>query len=231
MALLEIKNLKYSSRSQPIIKGISMHIHEGETVAITGKSGCGKSTLLKLIAGILVPTGGTVSFDGVNINLMTKAENRAFRRRSAFVFQDAALWANQDILSNVSLPLSIHFPQLSKEERLAEVENMCKIVKYERSLSLRPADLSMGEQKRVAFARAMICKPDLLFLDECTESLDSRGAQVLVRLLHEFEDAGKTMVYVTHSAAFAKEFKGTHYVIDEGVLESSTLVGEERYEV
>lgn len=228
MALLELKNVKYNSRSQPIIKGISMKINEGETVAITGKSGSGKSTLLKLIAGILVPAEGSVSFDGVNINLMSKMENRKFRRRTAFVFQDAALWANQDILANVSLPLRIHFPNLSNEERLAEVENMCKIVKYERSLSLRPADLSMGEQKQIAFARAMICKPEVLFLDECTESLDSRGAQVIVRLLHEFEEAGHTMVYVTHSTAFLMEFKGSRYLVDDGKLESADQTGEEK---
>ena len=228
MALLELKNVKYNSRSQPIIKGISMKINEGETVAITGKSGSGKSTLLKLIAGILVPAEGSVSFDGVNINLMSKMENRNFRRRTAFVFQDAALWANQDILANVSLPLRIHFPNLSNEERLAEVENMCKIVKYERSLSLRPADLSMGEQKQIAFARAMICKPEVLFLDECTESLDSRGAQVIVRLLHEFEEAGHTMVYVTHNTAFLREFKGSRYLVDDGKLESADQVGEEK---
>ena len=72
---------------------------------------------LAAAAGILVPAEGSVSFGGVNINLMSKMENRNFRRRTAFVFQDAALWANQDILANVSLPLRIHFPNLSNEER------------------------------------------------------------------------------------------------------------------
>lgn len=231
MALFEVENIAYSSRSQDIIKGISLTIAEGETVAIMGKSGCGKSTLLKLIAGILVPTGGRCVFDGNNMHTMSKTQNLDFRQRCSFVFQDAALWANQDILSNLALPLQIHFPALTPRERLTEIENMCKIVKYDRPLNLRPADLSMGEQKRIAFARAMICKPEVLFLDECTESLDSRGAQVIIALLHQFVEAGKTIVYVTHSLSFAREFGGTRYVIEDGVLVNAEQTGEEKSEI
>ena len=231
MALFDVEAVEYSSRSQDIIKGVSLHIKSGETVAITGKSGCGKSTLLKLIAGILVPTGGRCLFNGHDINTMNNLRNKHFRRRCAFMFQDAALWANQDILSNLALPLQIHFPSWSAKERLTEIEKMCTIIKYDRSLSLRPADLSMGEQKRIAFARAMICKPDVLFLDECTESLDSRGAQVIITLLHQFAEAGNTIVYVTHSQSFAKEFAGTRYVIDDGRLVDAEQGGAEDNEV
>ena len=222
MSLLEVENVRYSSRAQEIIKGISLKIDAGETVAIMGKSGSGKSSLLKLIAGILVPASGRALFNGTDINLMNVAQNKAFRKKCAFMFQDAALWANQDILSNLSLPLQIHFPEMKAKDRLLEITNICKMVGYERALSLRPADLSMGEQKQVAFARAMICKPDVLFLDECTESLDKKGVQTILELLHDFEDSGRTMIYVTHSAAFEWEFSGRRIVLEDGMLSHDT---------
>ncbi len=229
--LFTVDNVQFSSRGKKIVSGISMEIPRGTTTAILGKSGCGKSTLLKLIGGILVPTGGKVLFQGKNIQAMTEKENRSFRSKCSFIFQDAALWANQSILQNLSLPLQIHYPTLTAAEREFMIQNICAMIDFDKDLSLRPADLSMGEMKKVAFARAMMVGPEVLLLDECTESLDVKGAKMFVQLLHNFLDQGNSIIYVTHSTTFAKEFPGNLYVVEQGRLRSSVIQGEHLHEI
>lgn len=218
MSLFAVENVEFESRNQKIIRGVSLEIAKGTTTAFLGESGSGKSTLLKIIAGILIPTSGRILFEGHDIQLMDRKRTLDFRKRCAFVFQDSALWENQTIVQNLTLPLQIHFPKMTKEERLFTCQSVCAMVGYNRELSLRPVDLSAGEQKRVAFARAMICGPEILFLDECTESLDRKGDQVIIDLLHNFTEQGNTIIYVSHSPSFIKEFPGVVHKMESGVL-------------
>lgn len=218
MVLLELDDVKFDSRSKSVIRGISLQIEEGTVNGLVGKSGCGKSTLLKLMAGILVPSGGRVLYKGADIQLMNNVKNKEFRRECAFVFQDSALWANQDIQQNLNLPLQTHNPKMSAEERLQRIHEVCALVKYERPLNLRPVDLSMGEQKKIAFARALINNPSTLFLDECTESLDRKGGAIIVDLINKFIGGGNTVVYVSHSTSFITAVSGRLHVIDDGLL-------------
>ncbi|MBQ0052253.1 MAG: ATP-binding cassette domain-containing protein [Treponema sp.] len=216
--LFEVENVEFQSRTTKIVKGISLQIEQGSVTGLTGKSGCGKSTLLKLIAGIYVPSSGRVLYNGNDIQTMGDAMNLEFRRKCSFVFQDSALWANQDIQQNLNLPLQTHNPKMKAKERLERIREMCEIVKYDRPLNLRPADLSMGEQKKVAFARALINNPEVLFLDECTESLDRKGGAVIMDLLQKFRNDGKTIIYVSHSSSFIAALPGKIHVIEEGLL-------------
>ncbi|MGI5071183.1 ABC transporter ATP-binding protein [Treponema pectinovorum] len=222
MSLFKVDSVEFSSRSQKIINGISLEIQKGTTTAFLGASGSGKSTLLKMIAGILIPTSGEIFFNGQDIFLMNNSENLDFRKKCSFVFQDSALWANQTIVQNLTLPLQVHFPSMSQEERLFAVESICAKVGYDRDLSLRPTDLSTGEQKRIAFARAMILGPEVIFLDECTESLDRRGTKVITELLHNFLEQKNTIIYVSHNPAFINEFPGTIYKIENCVLKEES---------
>ncbi len=216
--LFETQEVEFHSRTAQIIKGISLSIEKGTVAGFTGKSGSGKSTLLKLIAGIYVPTGGKVFYNGTDIQAMSNAQNLEFRKDCAFVFQDSALLANQDIQQNLSLPLTTHNPKMKSAERLERIKEVCSLVSYERPLNLRPADLSMGEQKKIAFARALITNPEVLFLDECTESLDRKGGTVIMNLLKKFIGNGNTVVYVSHSSSFISSLGGRLFVIDEGKL-------------
>jgi ABC-type lipoprotein export system ATPase subunit len=226
MPLFKIDKVTFNSKTEPVVKGISFEIEKGTTTALLGRSGSGKSTLLKLIDGILVPASGRIYFDGTDIAQMSVAQNKDFRRRCSFVFQDSALWANQDIMQNLMLPLQIHYPEMSVEDRKFTVQSICAMVSYNRSFLLRPADLSTGEQKRIAFARAMICGPEVLFLDECTESLDQKGTETIVNLLHNFTAQGNTIIYVSHNSAFIKEFPGTIHIIEEGRIKHTADQGE-----
>ena len=220
MAVLTVEDVKFSSRKQEIIKGVSLEVERGTTTVLIGKSGCGKSTLLKLMAGILVPSEGRVLYEGVDIEEMTNAQNKEFRKKSAFVFQDSALWANQDIYHNLSIPLQVHFPKMTYEERDLAVQGICAMVNFSRPLTLRPVDLSAGEQKRIAFARAMSCGPEILFLDEITASMDRRGMELIMNLLHNFVDQGNTLIYVSHNASFISEFPGTMIHVEDGLLKN-----------
>lgn len=216
--LFETQNVEFHSRTTQIIKGISLSIEKGTVAGLTGKSGSGKSTLLKLIAGIYVPTGGKVLYDGKDIQTMSASQNLAFRKKCAFVFQDSALLANQDIQQNLSLPLTTQFPKITTEEKNERINEVCKLTGYDRPLNLRPVDLSMGEQKKIAFARALINKPEVLFLDECTESLDRKAGAVIMNLLLDFIKKGNSVIYVSHSSSFITALGGKIFVIDEGRL-------------
>ena len=220
MALFKLENVEFSSSNKKLINGISLEIEKGTTTAFAGRSGCGQSTLLKIAAGILIPTKGDVYFEDKKIHDMSVKENLSFRKKTAFVFQDSALWANQSIIQNLSLPLQIHFPKMNSEERTFTIQSICAMVGYDRDLNLRPVDLSIGEQKKIAFARAMICGPEILFLDECTESLDKKSGRVIMELLHNFLSQGNTIIYVSHSTSFVTEFPGRVFHLEEGMLKN-----------
>ena len=218
MALFRLEDVRFNSRSKEVVRGVSMEIEAGTVIGLTGRSGSGKSTLLKLIAGILVPSGGKVYYKNRDIQTMGSDLNKRFRRECSFVFQDSALWANQDIQQNLNLPLQTHNPKMSQFERLKRIQDVCQLVKYERPFNLRPVDLSMGEQKKIAFARALINNPDVLFLDECTESLDRKSAAIIFELLENFIKNGKTVIYVSHNTSFITAIGGEIKVIEEGLL-------------
>lgn len=221
MTLFDVQNIGFSQNGKVIVEDVNLTIEKGSITGFLGRSGCGKTSLIKLISGILVPTSGKSLFEGNDIQLMNKEKNLDFRRRCSFIFQDAALWANQDISQNLNLPLKIHYPKMPPEQMKDEIAQVCEKVNFNRPLSLRPADLSAGEQKKVAFARAMLTKPEILFLDEVTAALDIASSDLIMGLLKEFVDAGNTIVYVSHNNDFIKNFQGTLHIIEDGKLQTT----------
>jgi ABC-type multidrug transport system ATPase subunit len=197
-AVIELKKVTFSANNMCIVRDFSFQFEEGKAAALAGPPGGGKSTVLKLAAGLLIPSQGEAFYQGVNIQKMTRKQNMAFRKDSAFVFQDSALWANQDLHQILELPLLIHFPDMSRSERNNRINEVLAEVGYRKEVFIRPSLLSMGEQKLIAFARALICRPRLLFLDEWTESLDEAGARRLVSLVRKQKKAGHTVLFVSH---------------------------------
>lgn len=218
--LFRLENVYFSSSTTMLLKDISLSIQKGDIVELTGESGQGKSLLLKVIGGILLPSEGNVYFEGKNLLEMSEGEERDFRKKVAMVFQDSALWANQNILQNLTLPLKVHFPKLNKEEVKQKISDVLDTVQFDKDLALRPAELSLGEQKKIAFARAMICSPQVLLLDECTASLDTSAAKLIRRLLKKFVKQGNTIIYISHSSTFKREFAGKRITISHGRIEN-----------
>jgi ABC-type lipoprotein export system ATPase subunit len=202
--VIEMKKVSFVAQNRMIVKDFSHQFEEGKTTALVGPSGSGKSTVLKLSAGLLVPSSGEVLFRGRDVFYMDRKETLGFRREGAIVFQDSALWANQTLYQSLELPLKIHFPLMTTRDRDNRIQAVLEEVGYRRDLSVRPAALSMGEQKLIAFARAMICRPTLLYLDEWTESLDDSSAQRLVQLVRYQQEEQHTVIFVSHDFRIIK---------------------------
>lgn len=220
MTLLEMKNVSYLNEQdgKPVIDNVSIEINKGSVSAFLGKPGGGKSSALKLIAGLLLPDSGEILFEGKNIHELKTKDYLLMRKHTGFMFQDSALWANQDIFHNLELPLQTHFPKMDAAERKEKIEAVVKLVGYTKPLTLRPVSLSIGEQKRIGFARALIYEPDILFLDEPTESIDVKTISLFEDIIRDFIAKGNTLIYVSHDIDFINRMGGKKYYFEDGKI-------------
>jgi putative ABC transport system ATP-binding protein len=183
------------------LRGVSLEVPQGQFTAVMGPSGCGKSTLLHLLAGLDTPDSGSVHIAGEDITQMSDRELTRLRRKHiGFVFQSFNLLPTLSAEENILMPLSVagRRPAPHVVDRLLERMGLADRRDH------MPAQLSGGEQQRVAVARALICKPTVLFADEPTGNLDSAsGADVLDLLRSAVDEDGQTIVMVTHDARAA----------------------------
>ncbi|MDR2729327.1 MAG: ATP-binding cassette domain-containing protein [Treponema sp.] len=215
--IIELKEISFSDHDgSKIIQDISIDFQPGKTTAIVGPSGGGKSTVLKISAGLLLPNHGEVLYNGKNVALMSRSETLEFRRAGAFVFQDSALWANMDLFNILELPLKIHFPNMAKKQRQERIKDVATQAGYRKALNVRPSSLSMGEQKLIAFARAMLCDPSVLFLDEWTESLDENAADRLINIVRKKQRESATILFVSHDMRIIKDLADFVVVVEDG---------------
>ena len=203
--IIEMNNVSFWAQGRRRVRDFSFQFEEGKTTALIGPSGSGKSTVLKLAAGLVAPSEGDVLFRGKDIARMSRQENLSFRRETAVVFQDSALWENQNLFQILELPLRMHFPSMSKVDREKRIEAVVTEVGYKKDLGIRPAGLSMGEQKLLAFARALMCHPELLYLDEWTESLDHSAAQRLIDVVKNLKNKGISIILVSHNIEIVRD--------------------------
>ncbi len=185
------------------LRGADVEIGAGEIVALMGPSGSGKSTLLHCLAGILTPDGGEVWFDGARLDdLNDRARTELRRERFGFVFQFGQLVPELAAVENVALPLLLAGQPRSRA--LAEATPWFGRLGLDGLEGRRPGELSGGEAQRVAMARALITRPDVVFADEPTGSLDSlAGERVMDLLVDTARDQGATVVLVTHDPRVA----------------------------
>ena len=181
----------------------SLTVSDGEFVAVMGPSGAGKSSLLNLIAGLDVPTSGTVKVRGRDVSSMSDDEATAFRRRHiGFIYQSFNLFPDLTLEDNVSVPLVLDGErQLDLRERVAEA--LEEIGLYDRRHHV-PAELSGGELQRAAIVRALLAKPAILLADEPTGNLDSAtGERVMLDMRNAANEHRRTVILVTHDAKAA----------------------------
>ena len=190
-----------SSGTLDILRDIDFRLAERETVAIVGASGSGKSTLLSIIAGLDLPTVGTVRLAGQDLFALDEDARAALRaKKVGFVFQSFQLLGNLSALENVMLPLELAG---RKDARGAASEMLARVGLSER-LKHYPKLLSGGEQQRVALARAFVLQPALLLADEPTGSLDFATGEKIMELMFALNrEQGTTLVLVTHDQAIA----------------------------
>jgi putative ABC transport system ATP-binding protein len=184
-----------------ILEQINLSLEGGESLAIVGPSGSGKSTLLGILAGLDLPSSGSVSLDGQDITLMDEEGRAAVRAETVgFVFQSFHLLPGLTALENVALPLELQ----GDKEALVTAAYYLQRVGLEHRISHYPRQLSGGEQQRVAVARAFSCKPRILFADEPTGNLDTVTGEKINDLLFDLNrEEGTTLVLVTHEKNLA----------------------------
>jgi putative ABC transport system ATP-binding protein len=184
-----------------ILEDINFTVHGGGTLALVGASGSGKSTLLGLLAGLDMPSAGTVKLDGIDIFALDEDGRAGLRKaKLGFVFQSFQLLAHLTALENVMLPLELRSDIDAREK----AEAMLGRVGLSSRLKHYPKYLSGGEQQRVALARAFVSEPPLLFADEPTGSLDAATGESVIRLMFELnQERGSTLVLVTHDSSIA----------------------------
>jgi len=219
-AVLSARSVVYSYAQAPALKGISMELHRGEILAITGPSGSGKSTLMLCLAGILAPDAGDVTYDGRQISAESEAQRSRLRRTEfGVLFQFGQLVPELTAVENVALPLLL----AGRKRRAAVTAATNWLDRFgvaDLALS-RPPEMSGGQGQRVAAARAMVTEPAVLFADEPTGALDAlSGEQVMTQMVRVAREAGTSVVVITHDAKVAA-YGDREIIVCDGMLESS----------
>jgi putative ABC transport system ATP-binding protein len=206
------------------VRGVSLEIARGDSVAIVGPSGCGKSTLLNLIGGIDRPTSGSVIVDGDRVDTMRDAAATRFRlRHIGFVFQRFYLMPALTAAENVELPMAE--AGLSSAQRAARARELLEYVGLADRRMHRPAQLSGGEQQRVAIARALANWPRLLLADEPTGELDASTGAEMIDLLARVNRDRTTVVVVTHDEDLARAARRVVHMRDGQVVDDRRQTG------
>jgi len=177
---------------------VTLHVKEGEYVAVMGPSGCGKSTLLNILGLLDNPSAGSYVFNGTEVANLKERDRTIFRKGNiGFVFQSFNLIDELNVYENVELPLI--YLKMKASDRKKQVEDVLERMKIGHRAKHFPQQLSGGQQQRVAIARAVVANPKLILADEPTGNLDSKNGIEVINLLTELNKEGTTIIMVTHS--------------------------------
>ena len=219
--MIRIENLsKYfqsADATMQVLKSVSLHVDDGELVALIGESGAGKSTLLNIIGMLDVYEEGSYFLNDILIKDFTEDEKAAHRNKLiGFIFQRFNLLPFKTALENVTLPL--YYQNVEKEERNQRAMAMLTKVGLGNKTHHLPNELSGGQQQRVAIARALVTEPGLILADEPTGALDHQTSQEILALLEDLNREGRTIVMVTHDLNIAARCQRTITIEDGRVV-------------
>ena len=217
--MIEIQGITKSFGDLQVLKGIDLTIYKGEVVSVVGPSGAGKTTLLQIMGTLDKADGGSVVINGIEVGRLKEKELAAFRNKQiGFVFQFHQLLPEFTALENVMIPALIG--GMSSDKAMKKAKETLAFLGLAERASHKPAELSGGEKQRVAVARALINKPEIILADEPSGSLDSQNRTELHRLFFDLRDTfGQTILIVTHDEELASISERVIRMID-GRVES-----------
>ena len=205
--------------SVPALRGLNLHIKEGELVSVIGPSGAGKTTLVKLLAGIEEPTSGSIYIKDVRYDLLPEFEKREFRFYKVGLihqFISENLFSHLSVKQNLLIPKKLFY--LPREQSIKEVDELLKLLNLEHVTNNTVEKLSGGEAMRLSLGVALAKNPEILLCDEPTGQLDSKNTKVLVETLKQVNIAlGKTILVVTHDVRYRTIFEKS-FIIRDGRL-------------
>ncbi|RQD69058.1 ABC transporter ATP-binding protein [Campylobacter hepaticus] len=212
MAYLEIKNFKKTYEDKVVFQNISFNAKKGEFITLLGPSGCGKSTLLRCIAGLSRINEGKILINDKDITKLSPQ-----KRNIGMVFQNYALFPNLNVFENIAFGLKIK--KMDKKDIEKRVKKMLKLVELEEYIKTYPHKLSGGQMQRVALARSLIIKPNLLLLDEPLSALDAKIRKHLRMQIKEIQkELNLTTIFVTHDQEEALELSDRIILMNEGKI-------------
>ncbi|TBL81370.1 ABC transporter ATP-binding protein [Paenibacillus thalictri] len=225
MNMIKLDNIKKTyfrgNEELPILKSVSLSVDEGEFVAIVGPSGSGKSTLMNTIGLLDVPTSGSYTLDGVVTEKLKDDDLAVLRNRKiGFIFQQFNLLPRLSAIENVELPMI--YQGIPRKERRERAQQTLENLGMGQRSHHKPSELSGGQQQRVAIARALAVGPSLLLADEPTGALDSRTGQEVLELMLHLNEAGNTIVLITHDLHIAENAKRV-VTIRDGLIVSDSM--------
>jgi putative amino-acid transport system ATP-binding protein len=215
--MIRIRNLSKRFNDAPVLAGIDLDIEEGERIVVIGPSGTGKSTLLRCLNFLETPDQGEIAIDELTVNASSarKQDILALRRKTAFVFQNYALFANKTARENITEGL-IAVRGWPKEKAFARANEILETIGMPEKGDAYPASLSGGQQQRVGIGRAMALDARLMLFDEPTSALDPEWIDEILQLMKRVADARQTMLIVTHEMQFARDVADRVLFMDGG---------------
>jgi phospholipid/cholesterol/gamma-HCH transport system ATP-binding protein len=201
--IVEVREVWKAFDEKPVLRGISLTLDKGTTLAVMGGSGSGKTVLLRTIDGLLAPDDGEVWLFGIRIDGMREEQLLPLRRRAGYVFQSAALFDSLSVFENVAFPLREH-TRLGEGEITDRVHHFLALVGLPSIDDVLPGELSGGMRKRVGIARTLVTEPEVVFFDEPTAGLDPTNAKLVAELINELKKGVcDTSIVVTHDLELA----------------------------
>lgn len=217
--VLELKNIHKSFGDNHVLKGFNLKLYKGENLVIMGKSGSGKSVMVKCIVGLIQPDSGSITVKDHNIITMGQKELDVLRTEIGFLFQGSALYDSMTVRENLEFPLRRHKDKIKNFPGTDElVKEALENVGLLHAIDQMPSELSGGMQRRVALARALILRPDIIMYDEPTTGLDPITANEIIQLMRQIQEKYNTSsLIITHDVDCARVISNRVILLVDGI--------------
>ena len=212
--IIEMQNVAVGYDDKDVLSNVSLSLEKGSFSFVTGKSGSGKTTLLSMLYLMKKPHKGILQVFGHNINFSNRDSLAQMRQKIGVVFQDFRLLEHLSVFDNIALPLRVR--GMNEAEIYKRVVELLKWIELHKSIYKRCDTLSGGEKQRIAIARAVINRPDILFADEPTGSIDAEIAEKIMRLFIELNKVGTTVVIATHNELLTSTYNFQRIELADG---------------